>query len=162
METNSPQSKDYGAYLSVQALDDLIEQTIVKISDVEFVNVGQASQIGRYAITLANINNMHDSYIRKNSIHNSFNRAIGMKMINYLKVYDNNMYHIRGHAIFFETGAETKNLIENNCITDIRMGCSILSSDHFPAGIFIQNPDNEILSNTITESDSYGIWYHLP
>ena len=82
-------------------------------------------------------------------------------MANFLSVQDNLIYNVRGHAIYFESGAEIKNLIHNNCIVDIR-SCNIDSTDYFPAGIFVQNPDNEIIGNRVSESDAYGIWYNLP
>jgi hypothetical protein len=65
-----------------------------------------------------------------------------MKKVNYFKFYDNVLYHVRGHAVLLESGAETKNLIADNCIVDIRMGCSLLDSDHYPSGIYVTNPDN--------------------
>ena len=108
-----------------------------------------------------NNNDLHGSYLRKNSIHTTYNRAVGLKLANFLTVEDNLMYNIRGHAVYFESGTEVKNLIKNNCIINIR-SCNIASTDYFPAGIFIQNPDNEIVGNRVSESDAYGIWYHLP
>ena len=83
-----------------------------------------------------NIDDLHDSYIRKNSIHHTFNRAVGLKMVNYLDVQDNLIYNVRGHAIYFESGAEIKNLIKNNFIVDIRSK-NVDNTDYFPAGIYI-------------------------
>ena len=139
-----------------------METSTFRISNVEFTKTGQASQVGRSSITVHQIDDLHDSYLRGCSIHHTFNRAVGLHRVNYLRVQENIIYNVRGHAILLGTGAETKNRIECNCIVDMRAQSAILSSDFFPAGIFVQNPDNEVTGNSVAESDAYGIWYHLP
>ena len=49
------------------------------------------------------------SYVKGNSIHHSYNRAITMHGIHYLRVIENVAYHIMGHTYFMEDGIETKN-----------------------------------------------------
>ena len=66
-----------------------------------------------------------------------------------------------GHTIFFEDAAETKNLIEDNCVIDVRRSWSLLNTDQTPASFWITNPDNEIRNNHAAGSDRYGFWYNL-
>lgn len=64
-----------------------------------------------------------------------------------------------GHTIFIEDAAETKNLIENNLIVDVRRSWSLLMTDQTPASIWITNPNNIIRGNHAAGSDRYSYWY---
>ena len=64
-----------------------------------------------------------------------------------------------GHTIFIEDAAETRNLIENNLIVDVRRSWSLLNTDQTPASIWITNPDNIIRGNHAAGSDRYSYWY---
>ena len=105
------------------------------------------------------IGTVHSSYIRNNAIHHTFNRAVTIHGIHYLRVQNNVAYHTMGHTIFIEDAAETKNLIENNLIVDVRRSWSLLNTDQTPASIWITNPDNIIRGNHAAGSDRYSYWY---
>ena len=49
------------------------------------------------------------SYVIGNAIHHSYNRAVTIHGVHYLRVTDNVAYHIMGHTYFMEDGIETKN-----------------------------------------------------
>jgi hypothetical protein len=51
--------------------------------------------------------NVADSYIRNCAIHQTFNRAITFHGIEQLRVQNNVIYDVKGHAVFLEDGAET-------------------------------------------------------
>ena len=87
-----------------------------RIENVELFNVGQASKLGRYPIHFHMAGNVSNSYIRNCAIHHSFNRGITVHGVNQLRIQNNVLYDIIGHAIFLEDGAETQNRIEYNLV----------------------------------------------
>jgi hypothetical protein len=64
-----------------------------------------------------------------------------------------------GHTIFIEDAAETKNLVENNLVVDVRRSWSLLNTDQTPAAFWITHPDNIFRGNHAAGSDRYGYWY---
>lgn len=85
------------------------DSTIARIGYTEFYRCGQAGHLGRYPIHFHMIGRVTKSYVIGNSIHHSYNRAITMHGIHYLRVWDNVAYHVLGHTYFMEDGIETKN-----------------------------------------------------
>jgi hypothetical protein len=147
----------YGAVIIMHSPGD--ETTAARIDSIELFNVGQAFILGSYPIHFHMIGTVHTSYIRNNAIHHTFNRAVTIHGIHYLRVQNNVAYHTMGHTIFIEDAAETKNLIENNLIVDVRRSWSLLNTDQTPASIWITNPDNIIRGNHAAGSDRYSYWY---
>lgn len=105
------------------------------------------------------IGTVHSSYVRKNSIHHTFNRAVTIHGVHYLRVQGNVAYHTMGHTIFIEDAAETKNLIEDNLVLDVRRSWSLLNTDQTPACFWITNPDNIFRRNHAAGSDRYSYWF---
>lgn len=66
-----------------------------------------------------------------------------------------------GHAIFIEDAAETKNLIEYNCVINTRASDSLLNTDQSPASFWITHPDNIFRYNHAAGSARYGYWFDL-
>jgi len=66
-----------------------------------------------------------------------------------------------GHTIFIEDAAETKNLIDGNCVIDTRASNSLLNTDATPASFWITHPDNIFRNNHAAGSDRYGYWFDL-
>ena len=147
----------YGAVIIMHSPGD--ETTAARIENIELYLVGQAFILGSYPIHFHMIGTVHSSYIRNNAIHHTFNRAVTIHGIHYLRVQNNVAYHTMGHTIFIEDAAETKNLIENNLIVDVRRSWSLLNTDQTPASIWITNPDNIIRGNHAAGSDRYSYWY---
>ncbi len=105
------------------------------------------------------IGTVHSSYVRNNAIHHTFNRAVTIHGIHYLRVQNNVAYHTMGHTIFIEDAAETKNLIEDNLVVDVRRSWSLLNTDTTPACFWITNPDNIFRRNHAAGSDRYSYWF---
>jgi len=101
------------------------------------------------------------SYIRGNAIHQSFNRATTVHGVQYLTIERNVIYHCMGHNVFIEDGVETNNNVFYNLIVQVRASHSILVTDQTPAGIWLTNPNNNIVGNHIAGGSRYGIWYDL-
>jgi len=149
----------YGAIIICHSPGD--ESTACRLDSIELTNVGQAFILGSYPIHFHMIGTVHSSYVRENAIHHSFNRAVTIHGVHYLKVQNNVAYNTMGHTIFIEDAVETKNLIENNLILDVRRSWSLLNTDQTPASIWITNPDNIIRGNHAGGSDRYSYWFDL-
>lgn len=68
---------------------------------------------------------------------------------------------MKGHTVFIEDGAETKNYIENNLVMMTKRSMSLLNTDQTPACFWITNPDNQFVNNRAAGSDRYGFWFDL-
>lgn len=72
---------------------------------------------------------VHNSYIRGNAIHHTYNRAVTIHGVHFLRVQNNVAYLTMGHTIFVEDAVETNNVIEDNLIIDVRQSWSLLNTD---------------------------------
>lgn len=117
----------YGAHMMVHA--DGSETVIARIEYVEFFNVGQAFQLGRYPIHFHLIGSVTMSYIRGNAIHQSFNRACTIHGVSFLRLIANVAYNNMGHAFFIEDAVETYNYLERNLAILTKKSWSLLNSD---------------------------------
>ena len=152
----SPDSQ-YGAVIIMHSPGD--ESTAARIDSIELTNVGQAFILGSYPIHFHMIGTVHSSYVKNNSIHHAFNRSVTIHGVHYLRVQNNVAYHTMGHTIFIEDAAETKNLIEDNLVLDVRRSWSLLNTDQTPACFWITNPDNIFRRNHAAGSDRYSYWF---
>jgi len=155
-EVHSPENQ-YGAVIICHSPGD--ESTVCRIDSSELTNVGQAFILGSYPIHFHMIGTVHSSYVRNNAIHHTFNRAVTIHGVHYLRVQNNVAYHTMGHTIFIEDAAETKNLIEDNLVMDVRRSWSLLNTDQTPACFWITNPDNIFRRNHAAGSDRYSYWF---
>ena len=158
--TSENTENEYGAQVMLNSPGD--ENSVGRIEHVEFKHVGQAGQVGKYPINFHQLGAVHKSYIRNNSIWQSYNRGIAISGIHYLRVQDNTLYKIKGHAIFITSGTETSNLIERNLVAEVEATFSLLQTDTVPAAFYITNPSNFINGNSAVAADGSGFWYHLP
>lgn len=105
------------------------ESLIGRIEYIELTDVGQAFQLGRYPLHFHLIGTVHNSYIRGNSIHHTYNRAVTIHAVHYLRVLYNVAYHTMGHTFFIEDAIETKNYIEKNLAVKTKASFSLLITD---------------------------------
>ena len=135
------------------------ESLIGRIENIEVRNAGQAFRLGRYPIHFHMIGTVRRSYCRSNSVHHTFNRAITIHGVHYLRVQRNVAYEVMGHSYFIEDAIETKNIIEYNLGLLTRRSFALLNTDYTPATFWITNPDNIVRHNVAAGSDHYGFWY---
>lgn len=147
----------FGAHIMLHSPGN--ESLIGKIEYVEFTDVGQAFQLGRYPIHFHMIGTVHNSYAKGNAIHQTYNRAITLHGIHYFTIQDNVAYDTMGHTIFVEDAAETHNLIERNLIVQTKRSWSLLNTDQTPSCFWITHPNNIFRDNHAAGSDRYGFWY---
>ena len=149
----------YGAHIMLHSVGD--DSLTGRISYVELTQVGQAFQLGRYPIHFHMIGNVHNSYIRGNAIHHTYNRACTVHGVHYLTIEDNVAFETMGHTFFIEDAAETKNYLKNNLAIKTWRSFSLLNTDQSPASFWITHPDNQFINNHAAGSTNYGFWFDL-
>ena len=141
----------------------IMEGGIARIEGVEFQNVGQKQRLRRYPVHFHMEGAAPDSYLRRSSIHDSFNRCVTIHGTQQLRVQNNVCYNHLGHGFFLEDGSETDNVITGNLgLGTQKVEDGLLPSDERPATFWITNPDNIVRNNVAAGSDSFGFWYALP
>ena len=149
---------------------------------VEFgPNVGQAFQLGRYAVHYHTPNekmfkngltestdpkmqgaSQALSHMMGCSVHHSFNRALTAHGCYNLTIESNVAYNILGHAMFVEDGIEMYNTFSNNVVSLVHRSFSLLNTDQTPAGFWITNANNRFTGNRVSSSHQFGFWYDPP
>ena len=155
-DDNSVFPNEYGVQMSMHSWGH--ESLIARIENIELFRAGQAFRLGRYPIRFHRIGTIRNSYVRHNSMHRLYNRAVVISSCHQLRVHGNVAYDIYGHAMFLETGAETKNEFVNNLVVSVRESVAMLNTDLTPAGFLIPNNDNIIRGNRVAGSWGYGFW----
>jgi len=131
---------EYGATVFMHSPGD--DSLTNRMSNVEFTDVGQAFKLGRYALHMHMIGAVHNSYIKNNAVHQSFNRAVAIHGTRFLRIINNVSFAAKGHNIFIEDAVETNNYIEHNLIMKTMRSWSLLNTDQTPACMWITNPNN--------------------
>ena len=135
------------------------ESLVARLSWVELRRAGQSFRVGRYPLHFHMIGNVRRSYVRYCSIHHTFNRAVTLHGINYLRIEYNVVFNVMGHALFIEDGIEHKNIFWYNLAILAKQSNALLNTDLTPALFWITNPDNTLVGNVAIGSQSYGFWY---
>ncbi|CAF4249716.1 unnamed protein product, partial [Rotaria sp. Silwood2] len=157
-------SDQFGATIMVSASTDSsdgIQRAILRLSNVEVYNVGQAFRLGRYPVHFHMNGNMNLSYIKSSSIHQTFNRAINIHASHYVTIENNIIYNVMGGAIFLEDGVETGNVLYGNLAVYVRTSSSLLNEDVTPAAFWVTNPNNIVVNNAVAGGTHFGYWYRM-
>ena len=144
---DSSLESNYGAHLLFY--DPGTQNTLVRISNAEFVNGGQAGFVERYPINFQNAGDQMDSYVSKCSIHSSYNKGLQVKGTQYLQVLNNTFYDIENEAIILTDGVEINNIIQDNVIVQISSSLFVYNSASTSPAISLSNPLNFIRRNII-------------
>lgn len=158
-EPKTSEAHQYGGHIMLSSHGD--ESLIGRIEYIEFSFVGQAFQLGRYPIHFHMIGTVYNSYVNGNSIHDTYNRAVTIHHVHYLRVTNNFAYNTMGHTFFIEDGIETNNFLQNNLAIMTKQSFSLLNTDQTPASFWITNPDNIFMDNHAAGSPMYGFWLDL-
>ncbi|KAM8953286.1 fibrocystin [Pelodytes ibericus] len=148
-------SVDLGSVLIMQALQN--ERSLLQISGVQFVNMGQAFRKHLSALNIAGNARISGSYIRGCTVLNSAARGLSISGVSGIKVEENIFYNIRGHGLLLEKDIT----IRRNLLIRV-LGTDTLSSIEMvvPAAVYIRSPSNTI-ENNIVWNAGYGYMYHL-
>jgi 6-pyruvoyl-tetrahydropterin synthase len=101
------------------------------------------------------------SYVRGNSVHESFARVVTIHAVHFLTVEFNVGYRVHGHNYFVEDGIETKNVIRYNLAISSLTVTNMLQTDISVASFWVTNPSNDFYGNHAAGGDFYGIWYEI-
>ena len=93
------------------------------------------------------IGSCRNSYVRANSIHHTYNRAIAIHGVHFLRITDNVAFEALGHTYFMEDGLESKNVITGNLGANTREMFTGLTSDATPSIYWLVNGDNYVERN---------------
>ena len=70
-----------------------------------------------------------NSYVNGNLINRTYNRAVTIHHVLYLRVTNNVAYNVMGHTFFIEDAVETKNYLDGNLAILTKKSWSLLNSD---------------------------------
>ena len=137
-----------------------------RIEGAELTRMGQKNILRRYPLHFHMLGaGGENSYLRRTSIHHTFNRCLTVHGTDRLDITGNVCHDHLGHGYFFEDGAETDNLVAGNLGLTTRRpaeGERLLPSDASPATFWITNPDNLVRNNVAAGSDGNGFWLAYP
>jgi hypothetical protein len=134
---------------------------IFRVENAEITHCGQAFILGRYCTHSHRGGNMEGSYVKSNTFHHSFQRAVTTHDTFYWEVRDNVAYDVMGHTYFVEDGTEKYNTLSGNLGIRTRRSSALLASDQKPAVFWTSSPTNFWYDNFGANSDSFGFWFEL-
>ena len=135
---------------------------IYRIENTEFRRCGQAFNFGRYCSHSHRGGNMEGSYVKANSIHHSYQRAVTTHDTDNWEVRDNVAFNVKGHAYFVEDGTELYNSITGNLGVLSRVSSDLLPSDKEPSIFWASTPRNFWRDNVAAHSEANGMWFEFP
>lgn len=115
----------------------------MRVENVEFFRTGQSANFGRYSSHWHNLSpgrtvDVADrAYLRNNSYHDTFQRAVVVHGTDYTVVRDNMAYRTKGHSFFTEAGDEHYSLFEHNLAVKPLPHPVLLEDDMTPAGFWL-------------------------
>ncbi|OQR89010.1 transmembrane protein [Thraustotheca clavata] len=137
-----------------------------QIQGVEFVSFGQGDIVGRYPIHFHLCAQAPPrTFVRANSIHDAFMRAVAIHGTQNVLVDNNVAYNISGHAMFLEDGAEFGNIFSSNLVALVRQkldGPFRLGSDDQTglSAFWLTNANNTFINNVVAGVEGTGFWLH--
>eukprot|EP00051_Salpingoeca_urceolata_P019992 m.295984 g.295984 ORF g.295984 m.295984 type:complete len:3942 (+) comp19518_c0_seq1:299-12124(+) len=133
-----------------------------RIENTEVRNCGQMGNLGRYCVHYHMANEQSHSYVRSNSIHHSFQRAVVTHGSHRVRIERNVAYHVHGHTYFVEDGIEEDNVFEENLGVFTLKSFALLESDTKPATFWTSTPTNFWRHNVAAGCENDGYWFELP
>lgn len=137
---------------------------VMRLENVELRNCGQGFSNGRYCTQLvgrgrscgrgvsvvtlllfalqSQVGDASASYVRSNSIHHSYNRAVAIAGSDQAAISRNFVYSVAGHAMFVSDGREQGNTFEENLVVSTVASSAGLGSDATPAAFWSASPTN--------------------
>ncbi|RYG70223.1 hypothetical protein EON64_00770, partial [archaeon] len=134
---------------------------VYRMENAEIRRCGQAFNFGKYCTHSHMAGMMETSYVKANSIHHSYQRAVTTHDTDDWEVRDNVAFDITGHAYFVEDGSEKRNSITGNLGIMVRRSSALLKSDMKPAVFWTATPYNYWRDNVGSFSVAFGFWFEL-
>lgn len=141
----------------------VMDGSTARIEGAELAAMGQRKALRRYPVHFHMDGDASGSYLKRTTVHDSFNRCVVVHGTHGLVLRDNVCFDHAGHGFFLEDGIETRNVLAGNLGFGTRkVEGGLLPSDERPATFWITNPDNVVRGNVAAGSDGFGFWYALP
>ncbi|CAI5520036.1 unnamed protein product [Closterium sp. Naga37s-1] len=135
-------------------------QTAQLIEGVEFAQMGQQGQLGRYNIHFHLCGNQAGkSVVRKNVIHDSKQRCVVVHATFNLTVEENVAFNTRGDCFMVEEGGEQGNSFIRNVgiwTRAVEVKISSEETDDEPSTFWITNANNNYIGNVAAGSEDTG------
>ncbi|ESO97675.1 hypothetical protein LOTGIDRAFT_228278 [Lottia gigantea] len=144
----------------------------VHIEGVELYHMGQQLIIGTYPLHFHMCDDVDDSWVRQNSIHNTNNRCVTIHGSDGAEIKDNVCFDHIGHGYFLEDSAEIRNVLDGNLGVGTRFGTQLLTDKRsdwcgsvqkkscgHPATFWITHPMNYFRNNVAAGSEKNG--FHI-
>ena len=170
----SPLNSGLGAHMMIMgAHNGMPTAGSAKISNVNFLRMGQRGLVGRYPFHWHMLaNDGAGQYVKNCVIQNSFNRMITIHGTHYTEVRGNVGYDHIGHGVFLEDGSEQFNIISENLVALSKQalaGQEVTPTDNgtnqlqsaFPSAVWISNPRNTFERNIVSGTTGTGYWFAL-
>ncbi len=156
------QQQGFGGHIMAMPNSDM------KLDGIELKNMGQRGVTGRYPIHWHQAGNAQGDFVKRTSIHHSFNRCITIHGAHNVLIQETVAYESFGHCFFLEDGIEQGNRFDRVLGMSIRKPSNetaLLPTDTIdpgPAVFWITNPDNSYTNNVAAGSEGSGFWFGLP
>jgi cell migration-inducing and hyaluronan-binding protein len=172
-----------GGHLMITSMDETPMAAVAQVDGVEFINMGRLTEMGRYPMHWHRVGTTAGDYLKRSSIHHSFQRCVTLHGTNKVLLEDNVCFDHYGHGYFLEDGNEVDNVFRNNVgfvsrRPPIQTGPGgavsfnrgLLFSDNqntsperwaSPATFWISNPGNHFEGNVAAGSEGSGFWFAL-
>ncbi|CAE8664718.1 unnamed protein product, partial [Polarella glacialis] len=115
----------------------------LRVENTEVTRSGQAANLGRYSSHWHHmspgrtIDVADKAYLRNNSYHDTFQRAVVCHSTDYCMVQHNIAHRSKGHSFFTEEGQEHFALFEHNLAVSPQQHPLLLDDDMDPAGFWL-------------------------
>jgi len=135
----------------------------LRVENAEVRNCGQARNLGRYCLHFhkAGYQPPTQSYLKSNSIHNSFQRATTIHGTTHALVQNNVAYKVMGHNFFVEDGDEEYTVLDHNIGIETIISPYSLFSDCQAATFWTASPKQIWRNNVAANSHGHGFWFEL-
>ncbi|EDQ93048.1 uncharacterized protein MONBRDRAFT_22411 [Monosiga brevicollis MX1] len=155
-EPGASEKQNFGSHLMAA------RGAMLRLENAELRRCGQAGVLGRYCSHFHLGGSLPDSYIKSNSIHHSFQRAVTVHGTHNALVQNNVAYFVKGHTIFVEDGDEFFNVIDANLVARTEKLHVMLKGDQKPASFWMASPSNLWRNNVAAGCVNDGFWFELP
>jgi hypothetical protein len=171
-----------GGHIMVTAQEDP-GKPLLEIDAVELSKMGRMSELGRYPIHWHRVGQTHGDYVKRSSIHHSFQRCVVVHGTHGVNVENNVCFDHYGHGYMLEDGDEHDNTFKDNLgfvsrrppikfdeKGNLVWNRGLLYSDNrevksdrwsSPATYWITNPANFFERNVAAGSQGTGFWFAL-
>ena len=134
-----------------------------RIEHTELRNCGQAGRTGKHCIHMHQLGRVpyETSYVRGNSVHHGWNRAVVLSSTSEMDVSHNVAYFVEGHGFHQADGKSIRNAFDGNLGIATKKTLACGRSDCKPATFSVNSPENYFRFNIAADGDGNGFGWTL-